>query len=144
MSKEYYIDLSGNDDLLGESDLRQPDTRRVVDSVTTDNTDLLGLDDDLLGESAVVAKPKKLFKTGSTRASQPPKRLCGRETKRGKVLACLLEHGSIQRVTDVVGLKRPAVLTYCFEIWRDHGVGYVVLGDEVKMKPHDGISPFKD
>lgn len=127
MTKKFWIPLD-NDDLLGEPSndgLLRADLTAVIDEVVKKPPKVKI--DDLIGR--VPREP-------AGREPQVPRRPCTRDTKRGRVLAGLLRHGSMARITKDIGLMRPAVLTYCFEIWRDHGIGYRVAGDRVTLKLH--------
>lgn len=88
--------------------------------------------DDILGTST---KPAAAVRSqrGQGKLPHPPKRPCDRTTKRGKVLLALIAKKKINEVAAEFGMNRSAVLTYCYEIWRDHGVGYEVSGDVVTL-----------
>lgn len=78
-------------------------------------------------QGAAVPKPKR----GGGKPALAGKRPANPETKRGKVLALLLKTSSVAAAEKAFGMARSAVLTYCFEIHRDHGWGYVIDGDKV-------------
>jgi hypothetical protein len=51
---------------------------------------------------------------------------------------------SAARMCEEFGVNRSLLLTHCFEIHRDHGVGYSVNGDLIAIELPQGVSdPFK-
>ncbi len=83
---------------------------------------------------------------------QAPLKKANPATKRGQILAFLMEDPTGEtRIADVekkFGIKRGLVMTHCYEIWRDHGVGYEVLGEVVRIAvetdPFQEVSTFDD
>jgi len=79
---------------------------------------------------------------------QAPAKPAKRGGKRGTVLAKLLESldgvSSIPKVAEELGMSRSLLLTHAFEIWRDHGVGYVVEGDKITVETFGGRDPFAE
>jgi hypothetical protein len=80
---------------------------------------------------AAAVAPREKVKRGGGKPALAGKRPANPETKRGKVLALLLKTPSVAAVEKAFGMIRSAVLTYCFEIHRDHGMGYTIDGDKI-------------
>lgn len=99
--------------------------------------------------STAPGSPSMPPRRGSGKPAQVPLRQANPATKRGRLFALLLESptgdSNIKTLMSAMAMERSAVMTYLFETWRDHGMGYQMLNDDVvRVSMLPGVEPFKE
>ena len=85
-------------------------------------------------------------KRGGKPAADELKKNVVRDSKRGRFLSTLIHNdgGSIRGLMAEFSMTRSNALSYLFVLWKDHGIGYELIGDQVQVQVPGNGSPFDD